>query len=439
MAATKKSEEQKLIKDLEFTDGYVFNPTTKQYVIFLKSASKPIVIDEATFKSMLNAYSGEDQRSVEEICATHSFPKAYFDEMRRIFKWSRDGLPLTDEDILSVDSDELVEDLLEKKRFEVGQKFQKKDWKQTQENSERWVQFEMKNLNPFVRALENWNPPKFTGKILTQNKFKGDPKTWVAALSDLHYGAKASECYMYSQKGWDTHKTIEAVKKYSESILRDVKARNYNFEKAIILGMGDLIHSLNGKTGRGTELKYDYIREEQFDYAFTSLAEFIANVASCFPKLEIRSLAGNHNYESEICLFRALAAYFRNQKNIEFYHYSTRPASFRTGNTLFLIDHGADSGERAYVPSGPKLQTHVQSLLLQKPELLQGVKTRIFAQGDKHHWHNEEFNDFEFIMFSTSLVGDEHASVNNLNNRARQSSLILDEGGLKEIIHCYFD
>jgi hypothetical protein len=37
------------------------------------------------------------------------------------------------------------------------------------------------------------------------------------------------------------------------------------------------------------------------------------------------------------------------------------------------------------------------------------------------------------------MAGDEHSSVNNLRSRARQSCLILDDSGLKEILHCYFD
>jgi hypothetical protein len=439
MATTKKAEEQRFAKDLEFTDGYVFNKEDRKYIVFLKSAGKSIVVDESRHKAMMNAYCGEDERTVEEIAATHAFPRLYFDEYKRIFGWTRDGMSLTDEDILDGDTEELAEHLIEKKRFEIAQKVQKKDWKRTKEDATKWIEFEAKQYNPFVEAINHWTPPAL--KIIKSPKEKkGEAKICAIGLSDLHYGASANARYMYSQPDWTTEKTCEAVDKFADTIGTDVLARTYNFSKAVIMGLGDLIHSLNGKTTRGTELKYDCIREDQFDYALSSLTHFISRILMMFPAVEVHSVYGNHNYETEMALFRALAAFFRNQPNIQFFNYSTRPASFRAGNTLILMDHGADSVERTYVPKpGKGLESHVQSLLLQKPELLDGVKTKLFVMGDRHHWENMEYGDFEYIMFSAPMAGDEHSSVNNLRSRARQSCLILDDSGLKEILHCYFD
>ena len=439
MAVTKKAKEQNRIKELEFKESYVFNPDTKQYIVFLKSAGKPIVVDEDTHKAMLNAYCGPDERAVEEICDTFNFPIQFFSEYKKIFNWTRVGLPLTDEEILKNPIEESVGSVLIRKKFEVYQELQKEEWKQTQEEANAFKRFKARVVSPFDLALQSWQVPVFK-KFAAPKAKKTNPKTWVAGLSDLHYGASAKERYMFSQKNWTTLDTVAAVSKYAHSIIADAKSRNYNFDKAIIVSLGDLIHSLNGKTVRGTELKYDCIREEQFDYALTSLCHFIETVAREFPEVEVHSVYGNHNYETEMALFRALSLFFKPQKSIRFYPYSTRPAAFKSGSTLFLMDHGADDVERTYVPqAGKGLESHVQSLLLQRPDLLNGVKTKLFLQGDKHHWENIEYSNFEFIMFSTSLVGDQHSSTNNLNNRARQSSLVIDENGLKEIIHTYFN
>jgi hypothetical protein len=439
MALTKKAEEQRFAKDLEFKESYVFNPETRQYVVFLKTCAKPIVVSEEMHKAMLNAYCGEDARSVEEISAAHSFPSAYFREYVRIFGWTREGMPLTDEDVLNGDVEVLVDDLIARKRFEVSQKFQKKDWETTQKDALKWREFEGKAFNPFSNVLEKWKPP--VSKVIKSPRLKAEGgKTWVAALSDLHFGSAANAKYMYSQKEWNTQKTCEAVDRFADAILADAKSRNYNLNKAVILGLGDIAHSFNGKTARGTELKFDCIREEQFDYALSSLTHFISRILMAFPEVEVHSVGGNHHYEIDMAIFRALACFFHKQENIKFTHYSTRPAAFRTGNTLFMLDHGADSVERTYVPGIKNgLEKHVQSLLLQKPELLEGVKTRLFCQGDKHHFENVEYNDFEFIMFSKPMVGDEHSSVNNWNSRGRQSSLVIDETGLKEVIHTYME
>lgn len=436
MGRTKKAEEARQIRDLENPKDYYYNKDDDSYIVFIKSLAKNIVVRGETHRGILNAYSGEDPRSVEDICTTFGIPRGIFNEYKAIFGITRDALSITDEEVEENTVEESVKNLLEKKKFEIGQILAKKSWEQTQKEAEKYRAVTAKQLNPFINALENWTPPKLVFKSDIKKPKNG--KVWAAGLSDLHFGAAANKRYMFSQPEWTTQDTVNAVDSFATSIISDAKSRKYSFEKAVIMGLGDLIHSLNGKTQRGTELKFDCIKEEQFDYALTSLTAFIAKVKTQFPKVEIHSVYGNHNYEAEMALFRALACYFHTNKDIQFFHYATRPAAFRVGNTLILMDHGADSVERTYVPkAGKGLEGHVQSLLLQKPELLTGVKSKLFVMGDRHHWENVEYNDFEYIMFSTILGGDEHSSVNNLNNRPRQSSLILDEDGLKEIIHTY--
>ena len=158
-----------------------------------------------------------------------------------------------------------------------------------------------------------------------------------------------------------------------------------------------------------------------------------------FGEVECHDVGGNHHYELDMALFRALDMYFRNNKKITFTHHATRPSAFRISNTLIMMDHGADSKERVYVPSGSKLEKHVQAILINNPELLVGVKTKLFIQGDKHHFEHLEFSNFEYIMFGTALGSDEHAATNNWHNRSRQSCMILDNKGLREVIHVYFD
>jgi hypothetical protein len=436
MGRTKKAEEARQIKDLENPKDYYYNKDNDSYIIFIKSLAKNIVISGETHRGIVNAYCGEDPRSVEDICTTFGIPRSIFNEYKSVFDLTRDALSITDEEVEENTIEESVENLLEKKKFEIGQIYAKKSWEATQKQAEKWRELEAKQLNPFIKAIENWQPPTLEFKSNIKKARGG--KVWVAGLSDLHFGSAANAKYMFSQPDWNTQKTVEFVDRFAGQIISDAKARNYPFEKAVILGLGDLIHSHLGKTTRGTELKFDSIKEEQFDYALNSLVAFIAKVRSAFPKVEVHSVGGNHFYEAEMALFRALACYFKPDKEIQFFHYSTRPAAFKIGSTLIMMDHGADSVERAYVPGIKNgLEKHVQSLLLQRPELLSGVKTKLFCQGDKHHWENVEYGNFEFIMFSTSLGGDEHSSVNNLSNRPRQSSLILDEDGLKEVVHTY--
>ena len=426
---------------LEGKDSPYYNGDTQQYIVFIKNLGRNVVVSKEQHESILRMYSNWDgeERSISEICRVIQWPRAALTEYLSKFGIKHDSLPLVDEDILEKSEEELVQQLLESKKFSVHQKFEKALWDKTREEATKFNLLKHRSFDPFEEFLRNWTPPT----LIKPDKLKlwedKSDEVFVIGLSDLHYGAASKERYMYNAKSWGTEDTVKAVDKFASSIISSVENRKRGFKKAILLCLGDLIHSMYGKTARGTELTYDCIREEQFDYAMSSLTSFISRMLNVFDDIEVHATFGNHHYEVEMALFKALEAYFRTDERIKFNLYSSRPAAFKVDSTLFLIDHGADARERTYVPNGAKRQSFIQSLLLSKPELLTGVKTKLFCQGDKHHWENIEFNDFEFIMFSTILGSDEHAQVNNWKNRARQSCLVLNDDGLKEIVHTYIN
>lgn len=435
---------EKKAAKLEFAEKYTYNTASDTYVIPMKHRAKPFVLKgyklRAIRRAMSNAIS--PAQPAAEVALRFKILSDDLDELKKIFGLGRDVFPLTNEEVDENTIEKSIEVLREEKQAAITQLAEKQDWKQTLEEAEKWRAYQAGTLDPISTVLELWEPPKVDSIPLNKPSAKGKDESeevFVIGLADLHFGSSANERYMYGRGSWGTKDTVNAVKDYADAAVQTMKTRTYKFKKVIILGMGDLIHSINGKTGRGTELVYDSVREEQFEYALTSLRSFIARIYQHVPVVEVHSVYGNHAYDTEMALFRALEMAFTNEKTIKFFHYASRPASFREGATLFVLDHGADSIERAYVPTGSdsKLQQHVQSLLLQRPELLIGAKTRLFCVGDKHHWENVEYNDFEFIMFGTIIAGDEHSARNNLCNRARQSCLILDSNGLKEIVHFY--
>lgn len=295
-----------------------------------------------------------------------------------------------------------------------------------------------KEYNSFKNLLKNWEPPKMVS--FSPGPITDSDKAYVVVLNDSHFGAYANGKYMYSDPTWTTQDTVRAVDKYVQTITEDVLSRNYKFKECVLLSLGDILHSVSGKTARLTELKYDIIREEMFDQAFTSICCLIQRLCEIFGQVRVADIVGNHNPELDMALFRALAAYFRTEKNIKFEHLTTFPSPLRIGSTLILAHHGQHFQEKSFVPKdGKAREAYIQSLFLQRIDLLKGVKTKLFLQGDLHHFEQKEYSDFEFIMLGTSLGGDEHSSVNNWKNRARQSCLVLDDSGLREVIHCYFE
>lgn len=432
--------------ELEFTEKYTYNTELDSYVVPMKHRTKPFVIKGYKLRAIRRALSNAitPSQTAADVQLRFSILDADFAELKKVFGLTRECFPLTDEEVNENSIEATAEIILEERRAAASQIVEKQEWKATQEAANKWKDFQATTLDPISTVLDLWTPPKSPTLKRNASRLVGksdSDEVLVIGLSDLHYGSASKERYMYGEPGWTTEKTVACVQQYCDQIIRNISRRTYTFKKVIILGLGDLIHSVNGKTGRGTELIYDCVREEQFDFALTSLYSFIEQIQREIPVVEVHDVGGNHNYEAEIALWRALEMGFKHIPTVKFTHHASRPASFKEGSTLFLLDHGADSMERAYVPtnSDGKLQQHVQTLLLARPDLLVGTKERLFCMGDKHHWEHIEYADFQFIMFGTILGGDEHSSRNNLRNRPRQSCLVLNENGLSEVLHVYFD
>ncbi len=422
-------------------DKPYFNEELKKYIVYIKPIGRNIVVSESTHNKILELYSdwNGESSTINEICRAIQWPRQIFTSYIKAFGVTKDSLPISEADFIKYDDDELTARLIELRKFTIHQKFEKQDWDATRSAAQKWRAFEYKELNPFTEMLKSWQPP-----VLNKIDFPAaqvSNKTLVIGLSDLHWGSASKIRDMYNDKGgWDSNKTSKVVKNYCKGILQAASERNYKFDKVVILFLGDFLHSISGKTGRGTELKYDIIREDQFEYALNSLVEFVGHIAANFPKVLVHTVCGNHAYEVELGLYRAVDMAFRTQDNVEFSHYSSRPAPFLVDSTLFLMDHGQDSGEKVGVPTKePMMKSHVNSLLVKQPKLVSQAKTILFVQGDKHVFKHIEFDNFEFIMFGTSIGADEHADRNNWGNRARQSCLVLDDTGLKEVLHFFTD
>jgi hypothetical protein len=429
---------------LEVTEKYTYNEDSDVYIVNLKCAAKPFVVPGYRHREIIKALSGAiaTPMTVNELAMRLKIPQDYLEEYKKIFGLTRDSLPLSDEEVAENSEEFSADRLLEMKKFQIFQAFEKQDWKETQKDAISWREFQAGQLDPFRSCLESWVPPEIKYQP-PKGKEKATGKVLVIGLADLHFGMEAKARSMYGREGWNTVKTVEGVKKYCDKIIEYNNTKNFIYEKIIILYLGDAIHSLNGKTSRGTDLRYDCIKEEQFEYALDSLSQFIGNIASVIPNVEFHSTCGNHNYEAEMALVRALAKSFEPNKKIKFFNYESRPASFRDSSTLIILDHGQSDDVRAYVPinSDNKLQLHVQDILLKKPEMLIGAKSKLFVMGDKHSFQDIEYNNFEFIMFGCMHGGnDEYANEINVDSRPRQTCLTLDkDSGLEEIFHVYFD
>lgn len=431
-------------QSLLFDGKYIFNKEDDKYIVYLRSANRHIVVPGDRHRAMLAAYSNWDGNpaTINEICRNFEFPRAWFIEYKTLMGWTHDREPITNEELKHRDEDDIIQDLLQRKRFSLYQKFQKEDWKNTQEDATKWREFQTKQLNPFETALSNWTPPTipYIPRVAAASTDHNADQWFVCGCFDWQIGAGTDEKYLFRQKPWDTNLAKQAVEKFAYKVVADIASRNQKFQGCEILLGGDLHHGFHGYTAKGTKLIMDSLKEEQFDALLTSLTYFIGIMQQVFGTVNVRAVRGNHDGFDFYPVMKAVEAYFRAVNNITFYIYTSRTALFRIWDVLVLLDHGASDSYKSDVPkAGKARESYIQSLLLAHPEKLQGVKQKIFVQGDKHHYEQTEYNDFEFFMFGALPLGDKYADDLNLHSRPRQNCLIINRDGVKEVLHYYFD
>ena len=440
MAITNKSKDQQRVKELEHSDRYYYNKDNDVYVVFIKHLAKNICISGDTHRGMLSAYSGEDKRSVEEICTTFNIPQFIFNEYKSIFGWQRDSIPLSDEQIQEDSVEELVSTLVERKKFEVAQKFNKEDWSKTQDLANKWREFEAKVYDPFAKVLASWQPPKYTPyKPVVKNVKNG--KSLLVAINDLHYGSYSNQKYLFKGKGQNTKYVVDSIDAYANQIIQDVNDNKTNLDTLVICSLGDILHSANpnGTTTKGTQLRFDMLSEEMFDMAFDSLSSFIYKLSKIAPNTKVYATKGNHNGVGDSILFKALSIFFKDQKNISFEISYSHAISFKEKGTFFIAMHGAHDSIKAKLGAGGKLKSQLQSMIINSQHNFENIKERVALCADLHHSKIEEFNDFKYILLPSIVRSDEYSDALGLYSRPAQQTFLIDDNGIKSVNNYYFD
>lgn len=440
MAITKKAEEAKRLKDLEYPESFYYNEKQDSYILFIKSLAKNVVITGDTHRGMLAAYCGEDPRSVEDICMSFEIPKSVFAEWRIAFGVTRDSINLSDEEIESQSIDDSVRSLLEKKKFEINQKFNKLRWADTEKKAEKWETYQKDILEPVRDILGNWEPKVKTVAKPAKKVSGKELETFFCLINDWHAGAKCDEKKSFRKLSWNKDQFKAFVKKYTDDILGSINEVGARLDKIVCLLLGDLLDGLDGKTQKGTHLTQDVSKDEQFNLLVDGLIYFFDSLlANTNLNIDAFSTVGNHcGYQNHLVI-SLLEKYYRNEPRLKFTNFQSRTGVFRIRQSLFVIDHGdSDTYERAKIPNNAQRESYIQSLILANTREYGQVTSVYFVQGDLHKTNITEYNDFVFIMAgspSRSLYADAH----NWNSRPSQLAFYLADNGIKNYRIMYFD
>ena len=428
--------------DIIRVDGYTYNQRTDKYIVPLTTYGRDYVCPGDQHRAMLASYSNwkGDEQSLAEIAKIYKMRREWVVEYFKIMKWTHDTLPITDEEIHQDKGQEAINRVLQTKRTALAQELEHADWEQTQKDAEQWQLFEAGKIDPFARVIEKWSPKVIKPLSIHIPKKHVVKNVFVVGLSDLHIGQKTREEELVKGTNYNIEVVNNIIDKYATDIAKDIVERNYTFERCVIISAGDILNSLTGYTEKGTMLECDVLREEQFEEGLDCLHRFIGRMLELFGTVEVHSTKGNHS-ASDWILFKTLECAYNNNPRIKFNNYKARTSIFRIKNTAILLDHGDSDFIKAKIPTNDvSRESYVQNKFLELGDKVgKGIRSRIFLQGDRHHFEHSEFRSFEFIMLSSCVPGDRFSDHLGLHSRPRQNCFIIDDSGIKEVLHYFLD
>lgn len=445
--ASKVQVEEPQREAIVYNKNYTYNKTTGQYIF--RIANKNHLFSRELIDSIIRDYTcGE--KTASELSNSNRLPLNIIRSILMKLEVTHGGSPISKETLEELSPEEAAKTILEYKKLAVDQLVEKREWSNIQSNSDQWLAFQSKKVDPFARMLEGWTPTTIKPInycVVPRKNNKETKRSFIVGAFDWHIGSYVAAKRLNRGREWNVNVAQKAIEAYAQAVYRRVMADPIGFDKGIIILGGDLFHTVTGRTGNGTELKCDIEGNDQFIKAEELTRWFIDALTPVFEKLEVHFVEGNHGTAHDIPLARVLNAVYEKHPKVTFKYYESRSGIIRIHNVLFGFEHGA-SGYTKSVLNGSKpsdkpnksRNEKIHSVFASYPiEKMIGVKQKVYFVGDRHCFEHCETGEFEFIQSGGLPTGDFYADTLGLTNKPRQNALILNENSLEAVLHFYVE
>jgi len=315
-------------------ESYFYDQVNDEYFTFLSTANTMIKVEGDRHRAMKVAYSSMVGKpaSINEVCREFGIPRAWFDEYRRRHGWTRDMDIYTDEQIMDSNVEQLVEDLVLKRRHELHKKFERKKWKEIEEDADKYRMFETNVLADFKNLIQE----KATSVSQLSLPVSNDPFSLVISPTDFHWGK-----YGWVDEVGETYDFDEAKKRLMGKTQELIK-RLYSKPEQIIISTGsDWFHVDNdaGTTTKGTPQDMIGSPAEILMTGCKLAREHIDLLRQVAP-VKVVFMPGNHDRMSAIALMMYLSAVYEDCEDCEVVVSPSSRQYVEYGNNLLGFIHG---------------------------------------------------------------------------------------------------
>ena len=315
-------------------ESYFYDQVNDEYFTFLSTANTMIKVEGDRHRAMKTAYSSMVGKpaSINEVCREFGIPRAWFDEYRRRHGWTHDMDIYTDEQIMESNVEQLVEDLVLKRRHELYKKFERKKWKEIEEDADKYRMFETNVLADFKNLIQE----KATSVSQLALPVSNDPFSLVISPTDFHWGK-----YGWVDEVGETYDFDEAKKRLMGKT-QELITRLYSKPEQIIISTGsDWFHVDNdaGTTTKGTPQDMIGSPAEILMTGCKLAREHIDLLRQVAP-VKVVFMPGNHDRMSAIALMMYLSAVYEDCEDCEVVVSPSSRQYVEYGNNLLGFIHG---------------------------------------------------------------------------------------------------
>lgn len=408
-----KEMKTSLKDNYEFDENFSYDEAKDVYFFYF--STKPLRFTGTIIREMKSKYSNmiSPSLTINEIAREFKIPRAYVLKIKTILGWTHDSDPYTNEELLVNNVDDMVDDLLQRKKFELYQKYNREDDKLTKEAAQKWYNFTSNTVNPLLEKMGEIR----ADYVVPRLKLEDTEEEVVCVISpfDLHYGKYA----------WDGDTNDNYNRSIAKERLLDKTAQllnnvvKFNVVKFIVAVGSDFFHidNFENSTTRGTKQDVDGTVTQIMAEGNLLMVEFIDILRQIAP-VELLMAAGNHDNILSVTLQLYLSAYYRDTPDVFLHNKLTDRQYTKYGDTLIGFTHG----------DGPKLDKLPGLMASEESKLWGETKHRVFFVG---HLHSEVIKDVNGVKIyqMPSLSGTDkwHHKQGYVNSVKGMSAYIIDK------------
>ena len=424
------------------------------FLVYLSQKQGPLFVPHEADVWMRKAYSNWDGYAmrVPDIVEAVGMTEYEFRKYRSIRGWTRTMNPLTPQQMVNLEVEEIEDEIIRLKEAAVRQRLKERERKEDAKDAQKWRDIKGSVVET-MRDVIGDIPSIHLGQTPVVRPLKDEGRyRLILPLNDWQIGSHASGEALRFGKEFSSEIADRMVDDYVRQ-LGEYLDRNSGaeFGQPIICLLGDILHGLSGETMHGTKLA-KHMRDFDWDQMrrAVELVNRIADVVmSCFGEMKIITLPGNHDGAAGQVLGEMIYQRWRLELSpSDYIAPANRTVYEMIGNSLFVFDHGAgyDSGVHGgkLARNGARRDVQIKDLVFARADLVHEARQRgggvYFVMGDQHHTIDESANGIELIKLPALPSGDVYADHNGWYSRPAQAVLMVDEEtGLRHMERFYFD